>query len=123
MCWFQTISTYHKNQFILSEGRNEIAFGFNLILRDDNLILLYGGDCYMNTMKSRFITKIIDKAWYHITITVDSICDIEVYVNALFIDLTPYEVPNYSQSNDRFAIGKMSYDYENECFPFDGKNM
>lgn len=122
-CWVKVNNkTSDRYSFILSEGRNYVNFGFNIIYESSTseIRLMIGGESSGN--KTHIIYKINIGQWYHIAITVEESA-VSSYVNGKLVSTNSYSVPDYTSSYDAFTIGKMSHWYTNDTlyyFPLDG---
>ena len=114
--WFKNTTITTGSQFIVSQGRDYEKYGFNVIIANGTLKVLYGtgstiniGTCAVNT-------------WYHVAVTVDS-SGVKAYLNGELKATGTYVAPDYTYANERFVIGKMSYSYTSTTtyFPFYGQ--
>lgn len=115
-CWFKNTTANTSSQFILSQGRDYSQFGFNIIIVNGSLRILYG------TSTTLTVATCSANTWYHIAVTVDN-SGIKAYLNGVLKATGTYVAPNYTQSSSRFVIGKMSYSYSTTTnyFPFYGQ--
>ena len=112
-CWFKVDADTGTYQYILSEGRDHTNIGISLLYIDS--VISIAGLSYIST-----VTKGI---WYHVALTVDSADKIKVYLDGKLVNSYDYFTPNYTQSSDRFTIGKISFGYTSTTsyFPFYGQ--
>lgn len=118
-CWFKCtgngVSTY--NQYILSEGRGYGTSGVNIYLNNAG-----------NTLSARDGASVISKSitldeWHHVVLVFDG-TNKTCYIDGEQVGkATAYSEHDYTQSNDRFVVGKMAYSYTltSNYFPFNGQ--
>lgn len=117
-CWFKcTGSTTATSQRILSEGRDTGSRGAEIWISQDSTTL------YLQAHGVTHTTTIEPDKWYHVAFTCgDGV--FSSYLNGNLINSSAYTANcDYAQSNDKFVIGKMAYNYTNTSnyFPFVGR--
>lgn len=131
-CWVKQINrtstTYNNtNQYVLSNGRDCGAIGFNILIHDGILIIHMGSGADDNsttsTTNSRIqIQELSLNTWYHICCAVND-SNVMVYINGTLIKIFPLIEINFRSSRESyFTIGKMAYGHYSTAsyFPFDG---
>lgn len=131
-CWVKQtnrISTTYNNtkQYILSNGRDCGAIGFNIFLQNGMLIIHMGSgeDTGSTTSITNSVNQIQElqlNTWYHICCTVND-NSVMVYINGeLMKTLALVDINFRSSYESYFTIGKMAYGHRSTAsyFPFDG---
>lgn len=131
-CWVKQINrtstTYNNtNQYVLSNGRDCGAIGFNILIHDGILIIHMGSGAddgsTTSTTNSRIqIQELSLNTWYHICCAVND-SNVMVYINGTLIKIFPLIEINFRSSRESyFTIGKMAYGHYSTAsyFPFDG---
>ncbi len=114
-CYGSTPNTY---QFLLSEGRDMGYNGVNIVITGSTTQSLRA---FVNG-SSLVISDIVPGRWHHVSMNIDY-NNIEIYFDGVLTVSSTISTPiDYSYSQDRFVIGKMSYGYTNATtyFPYSG---
>lgn len=131
-CWVKqsnrTSTTYNSTkQYVLSNGRDCGAIGFNIFIHDGILTIHMGSGAndgsMTSTTNSRIqIQELSLNTWYHICCAVND-NNVMVYIDGTLIKILPLIEINFrSDRESYFTIGKMAYGhyYTTSYFPFDG---
>lgn len=131
-CWVKQINrtstTYNSTtQYVLSNGRDCGAIGFNIFIHDGILTIHMGSGAndgsMTSTTNSRIqIQELSLNTWYHICCAVND-NNVMVYIDGTLIKILPLIEINFrSDRESYFTIGKMAYGhyYTTSYFPFDG---
>ena len=131
-CWVKqvnrTSTTYNSTkQYVLSNGRDCGAIGFNIFIHDGILTVHMGSGANDGSMTSTTdsriqIQELSLNTWYHICCAVND-SNVMVYINGTLIKIFPLIEINFRSNRESyFTIGKMAYGhyYTTSYFPFDG---
>ena len=119
-CWIKVVAGATHRMYILSEGRDCGYTGVSLWISNAlALYFRYGGN---DNGVDRLLGTLESDVWYHVAIIVSS-DGCKGYLNGTLVNTWGYVEPDYTQSQGKFVIGKMSYNYTNTSnyHPFKGQ--
>lgn len=115
-CWCYCAAVTDTYQFILSQGRDVVPYGLNILINSD-------GDLALFVQSSSFSTKgnMVGK-WTHVAVTISNGL-LTIYINGIQSNQQAISAFDYSWAADTFTIGKMAYNYTSDTsyFPLNGK--